>query len=139
MRDILPAPEHQTREGQDHTTEAAADEVGEDDLDSHPSNRRSRIRRAAAADDDQVRGLDEEDEQQADDGAATADEQQQHVEEEEGREAETEQIVNEAVEMRKAGKRRAIVEDEEAEGEQHTEGAATEAAEDEAVEMNVSQ
>ena len=150
MKDILPAPEHESREGQEQATEVprsedAADEVADSAVaDAQPRNRRSRIRRAGAAqdeEDEEVRGLDEEDpaaEQAAeDDGKGAEAAEEQAVEAEEGREAETEQMVSEAVEMRKAGRRKAIVEDEEAEAEQEETGAA-EGAEDEAVEMNVS-
>ena len=118
MADILPAAEHQTREGQDDTAE-----VEEREAEAQPRNRRGRIRRAAAADQEveAVRGLDEDDEQRnatADDDTAPTDEQEQPAAEQAVGEAETEQAVDEAVETRKVGRRRAIVEDEEAEAEE---------------------
>ena len=150
MRDILPAPEHQTREGQEHTTEAPTDDGQERESNSQRRSRRSRIRRAAPeterAEDEEaeerVRGLDEDDEQQRqvdDDTAPTTDEQPtEAVEDEEGREAETEQLVSEAVEMRRPAKRRTILDDEEAEGLQEGAGEGAASNLDEAVEMNVS-
>ena len=139
---VIPAPERDSRAGQDQTTERAMEQVleGEDARDARRQRRLRRVEEAAeqveeagaggegATEEPQVRGLDEDDEEV-------------EVREEEGREAETEAVVAEAVEMRRGARRKAIVEEEGEQEDEQVEVVSEEAevmgTEGEAVQLNV--